>query len=164
MRYGWGEHMSAVEEMINERLKNDIDPREFDAPGFQKDPFPLYKRLRDHHPIYHDRFHNRWVITRYWDVDAVFQNSEAYTRGIYDEDGPYKFGSRHVFGPNILEYGRGDRGVEVDGAAGVVGQRPQTAPGRDVQAVQRSAVRGEAGRCRRALSESAGEGDCVVRR
>lgn len=101
--------MSAVEEMINERLKNDIDPREFDAPGFQKDPFPLYKRLRDHHPIYHDRFHNRWVITRYWDVDAVFQNSEAYTRGIYDEDGPYKFGSRHVFGPNILEYGRGDR-------------------------------------------------------
>ena len=34
-------------------------------------------------------------------------------------------------------------GVEIDCAAGVVGAGPQTAPGRDVQAVQRSEVRGE---------------------
>jgi pulcherriminic acid synthase len=101
--------MSAVEETIRERLKNDIDPREFDTPEFQRHPFSLYQRLRDHHPCYHDRFHNRWAISRYWDIDAVFQNTEAYTRGIYEEDGPYEFGSRHVFGPNILEYGRGDR-------------------------------------------------------
>ena len=100
--------MSAVEDQINQMLQHAIDPREFDAPDFQKDPFPLYQRLRDHHPCYHDRFHNRWVISRYWDVDAVFQATEAYTRGIYDEDGPYEFGSKHVFGPNILEYGRGD--------------------------------------------------------
>ena len=100
--------MSAVEDQINEMLKYAIDPREFDAPAFQKDPFPLYQRLRDHHPCYHDRFHNRWVISRYWDVDAVFQATEAYTRGIYEEDGPYEFGKKHVFGPNILEYGRGD--------------------------------------------------------
>ena len=97
--------MSAVEEM----LKNQIDPREFDSPEFQKDPFPLYERLREHHPCFHDRFHNRWVISRYWDVDAVFQDSEAYTRGIYDPEGDYEFGKRHVFGPNILEYGVGDR-------------------------------------------------------
>src|SRR6185295_2231862 len=70
-------------------------------------------------------------------------------------------------GRNPLElpnYGRGYRGVEIDCAASVVGAGPQTAPGRDVQAVGRSEVRGEAGRCRRALSESAGEGDRVVRR
>ena len=60
--------------------------------------------------------------------------------------------------------GSGYRGVEIDCAAGVVGAGPQTAPGQDVQAVQRSEVRGEAGRCRWALSESAGEGDRVVRR
>lgn len=99
--------MSAAEEHIQELLSKDIDPREFDKPEFQRDPFPLYKRLRDDHPLYHDRFHNRWVISRYWDVDAVFQATEAYTRGIYSEEGPYEFGSRHVFGPNILEYGRG---------------------------------------------------------
>ncbi|MGY4650332.1 transposase [Mycobacterium sp. URHB0021] len=41
---------------------------------------------------------------------------------------------------------------------------PQTAPGRDVQAVQRSELRGEAGRCRGALSESPREGHRLVRR
>lgn len=83
----------------------DLDPREFDSEEFQRDPFPIYKRLRDFHPIYHDRFHNRWIISRYWDVDAVFQDSDGFDRAVYKPDGPYEFGSRHVFGPNILEYG-----------------------------------------------------------
>ena len=83
----------------------EIDPRVFDTPEFQKDPFPIYQQLRDHHPIYHDRFHNRWIISRYWDVDGAFQDNESYDRAVYKPDGPYDFGSRHVFGPNILEYG-----------------------------------------------------------
>ena len=83
----------------------EIDPRVFDTPEFQKDPFPIYRQLRDHHPIYHDRFHNRWIISRYWDVDGAFQDNESYDRAVYKPDGPYDFGSRHVFGPNILEYG-----------------------------------------------------------
>ena len=33
-----------------ERLKTEIDPREFDTPEYRKNPFPLYKRLRDHRP------------------------------------------------------------------------------------------------------------------
>lgn len=90
-------------------LARAIDPREFDSPEFQKDPFPLYKRLRDHHPVYHDRFHNRWVISRYRDIDAVFQDNEGFDRAMYRPDGPYRFGKRHVFGPNILEYGNSSR-------------------------------------------------------
>jgi len=82
-----------------------IDPRVFDSEEFQKDPFPIYKQLRDQHPIYHDRFHNRWIISRYWDVDGAFQDNESYDRAMYKPDGPYEFGSSHVFGPNILEYG-----------------------------------------------------------
>jgi len=58
----------------------EIDPRVFDTPEFQKDPFPIYQQLRDHHPIYHDRFHNRWIISRYWDVDGAFQDNESYDR------------------------------------------------------------------------------------
>jgi pulcherriminic acid synthase len=85
--------------------KRAIDPREFDQPEFQRDPFPLYKRMRDEHPIYHDRFHNRWVLSRYDDIFAAFQDTESYDRAIYDPDGPYEFGKRHIFGPNILEYG-----------------------------------------------------------
>lgn len=90
-------------------LANEIDPREFDSPEFQANPFPLYKRLRDHHPVFRDRFHNRWIISRYDDVNAAFQDNESFDRATYKVDGPYVFGSSHVFGPNILEYGNSDR-------------------------------------------------------
>ena len=89
-------------------LGPDLDPRTFDSESFQKDPFPVYKQLRDHHPIYHDRFHNRWIISHYWDVDGAFQDNDGYDRAMYKPDGPYDFGSNHVFGPNILEYGNSD--------------------------------------------------------
>jgi cytochrome P450 len=93
--------MSTMEEF----LAKAIDPREFDQAEFQRNPFPLYKRLRDDHPAYHDRFHNRWIISRYWDVVAAFQDNDGYDRAAYKPGGLYEFGSEHVFGPNILEYG-----------------------------------------------------------
>ncbi len=86
-------------------LAKAIDPREFDQPAFQRNPFPLYKRLRDDHPLYHDRFHNRWIIGRYEDVVAAFQDNAGFDRALYKPGGLHKFGSEHVFGPNILEYG-----------------------------------------------------------
>ena len=92
-----------------ERLKTHIDPREFDTPEFRKDPFPLYKRLRDHRPLFRDGFHGRWALTRYDDIVAVFQDNEHYDRALYRPEGPYKFGERSVFGPNILEYGNSQR-------------------------------------------------------
>ena len=87
----------------------EIDPREFDSPEFQSNPFPMYQRLRDYQPAYRDRFHNRWIISRYDDVNAAFQDNESFDRALYKPDGPYEFGSTHVFGPNILEYGNSDR-------------------------------------------------------
>ena len=89
-------------------LGPELDPRVFDSESFQKDPFPVYKQLRDYHPLFHDRFHNRWILSRYWDVDGAFQDNASYDRAMYKPDGPYEFGSRHVFGPNILEYGNSD--------------------------------------------------------
>ncbi|MEM7019423.1 MAG: cytochrome P450 [Pseudomonadota bacterium] len=91
-----------------EDLGPNLDPRTFDSDEFQRNPFPVYKQLRDYHPVYHDRFHNRWIISRYWDVDGVFQDNDSYDRAVYRPDGPYEFGTRHVFGPNILEYGNSD--------------------------------------------------------
>ena len=86
-------------------LGPELDPRVFDSTDFQRDPFPIYQQLRDYHPIYQDRFHNRWIISRYWDVDGAFQDNSSYDRAVYRPDGPYEFGSNHIFGPNILEYG-----------------------------------------------------------
>ncbi|MCP5182191.1 MAG: cytochrome P450 [Pseudomonadales bacterium] len=94
-----------AEAAIQTAPRTDIDPREFDGPAFQKNPFDLYKRLRDHHPVYHDRFHNRWILSRYWDIDTAFQDNGSFDRAQYRPGGPYKFGTNHVFGPNILEYG-----------------------------------------------------------
>ena len=92
----------------HQKAPTPLDPRIFDSDEFQRDPFPVYKVLRDHHPIFHDRFHNRWIISRYEDVDACFQDNESFDRAMYKPDGPYEFGKRHVFGPNILEYGNSD--------------------------------------------------------
>ena len=82
-----------------------LDPRVFDSEEFQQNPFPIYQHLRDAHPVYHDRFHNRWIISRYRDVDHCFQDNDSFDRAMYQPDGPYQFGKNHVFGPNILEYG-----------------------------------------------------------
>lgn len=86
-------------------LPHTVDPRAFDGTNFQQDPFPLYKQLRDNHPLFHDRFHNRWVLTRYEDIDAAFQDNDSFDRAVYKPEGSYKFGSSHIFGPNLLEYG-----------------------------------------------------------
>ncbi len=90
-------------------VKKFVDPREFDSEEFRRDPFPVYARLRDHSPLYQDRFHGRWVVSRYDDIVDIFQNNEDFDRAAYDPDGEYEFGKRHVFGPNILEYGNSDR-------------------------------------------------------
>ena len=87
---------------------HEIDPREFDGAAFQSNPFPLYQRLRDHHPAFHDRFHNRWILSRYEDIDWAFQSNDCFDRAQYQPDGPYEFGTSHIFGPNILEYGNSD--------------------------------------------------------
>ncbi len=102
------EESSAFAEAIREQLKLAIEPQEFDSDEFQRDPFPLYKRLRDHHPIYQDLFHKRWVVSRYDDIVAVFQNNDDFDRAAYDPKGEYEFGKKQVFGPNILEYGNSD--------------------------------------------------------
>ena len=97
--------MTSVEEM----LKTAVDPRELDSPEYQRDPFPIYKRLRDYHPVYEDLFHRQWIISRYQDIVDVFQNNEDFDRAAYDPNGKYQFGKRSVFGPNILEYGNSER-------------------------------------------------------
>jgi pulcherriminic acid synthase len=86
-----------------------IDPREFDGDAFRVNPFPMYRRLREYHPVYKDLFHNRWAVSRYEDIVNIFQDNERFDRAVYKVDGKYEFGTESIFGPNILEYGNSDK-------------------------------------------------------
>jgi cytochrome P450 len=43
-------------------------------PFDQKNPFPAYAELRNGHPIFFDDRTNLWVVSRYDDIKAVFEN------------------------------------------------------------------------------------------
>ena len=45
-----------------------FDPRIFDSREFQRNPYPYYRILRDHYPVYHDKLHNCYFVTRYNDI------------------------------------------------------------------------------------------------
>lgn len=49
-----------------------IDPRVFDSPEFFRNPYPYYRLMRDHHPVFHDRLHNCYYVTRYEDITSCY--------------------------------------------------------------------------------------------
>ena len=75
-----------------------VDPRVFDSTEFRRNPHPYYRILRDHYPVYWDRLHNRYLITRYTDVAAAYLDEETY-------NAIPKGSSNLVNGNTILELG-----------------------------------------------------------
>ena len=55
-----------------------IDPQLFDSAEFRKNPYPYYRILRDHYPVYWDKLHNRYLITRYKDVTDAYLDDDSY--------------------------------------------------------------------------------------
>ena len=49
-----------------------IDPRIFDSSEFARNPYPYYRIMRDHYPVFHDQLHNCYYVTRYADVEASY--------------------------------------------------------------------------------------------
>ena len=45
------------------------------------DPYPLYRRLRDEAPLFHDPDHDVWVISRYVDVQAALRDHAGLISG-----------------------------------------------------------------------------------
>jgi cytochrome P450 len=54
---------------------------EFDplAPAQQRDPYPLYARLRAEAPVFHAPAFDFWVVSRYDDVLAVLKDDETFS-------------------------------------------------------------------------------------
>jgi len=55
-----------------------FDPRIFDSPEFFRNPYPYYRILRDHYPVYYDKLHNTYWVTRYEDVSACYFDDEGF--------------------------------------------------------------------------------------
>jgi len=49
-----------------------IDPRIFDSGEFGRNPYPYYRIMRDHFPVYHDQLHNCYYVTRYGDITDCY--------------------------------------------------------------------------------------------
>jgi pulcherriminic acid synthase len=55
-----------------------VDPRIFDSAEFRRNPYPYYRLLRDHYPVFHDELHNAYYVTRYDDVTAGYLDETAF--------------------------------------------------------------------------------------
>jgi len=73
-----------------------FDPRIFDSREFQRNPYPYYRILRDHYPVYHDKLHNCYFVTRYNDIAACYFDGLGYNT-------IPKGSSNHVLGNTQLE-------------------------------------------------------------
>ena len=102
-----------------------IEPQEFVTDEFRINPFPIYKRLREHEPVYQDKFQNRWIISRYEDIWAIYKDNERFTRAIYDPHGKFKYGSDTPLGQTLNELGEGQDYIWLRGivAGEFVGKR-----------------------------------------
>lgn len=55
-----------------------FDPRIFNSLEFQRNPYPYYRILRDHYPVYFDKLHNTYYVTRYEDITACYFDDEGF--------------------------------------------------------------------------------------
>ncbi|GAA3941259.1 hypothetical protein GCM10023085_23510 [Actinomadura viridis] len=56
-------------------------PVHFDplSPEQLADPYPLYARMRDECPVFHDAEHDLWIVTRYEDVMTVVRDPKTFS-------------------------------------------------------------------------------------
>jgi len=69
------------------------------------DPFPVWERLRHEQPLFHDTVDDRWLLTRYDDVAAVFRDHETYSTK------PYLRIFTDVIGPTMVQMDGPDHDV-----------------------------------------------------
>lgn len=49
-----------------------IDPRLFYSQEFRRNPWPYYRLMRDHYPVYFNRLNNTYYVTRYNDMTTCY--------------------------------------------------------------------------------------------
>jgi len=74
-----------------------IEPADLRSEEFMRDPFPIWRRLRDEQPLFWDEPSGMWLLTRYDDVMKVLGDGSVYSARTYQE----RF--RPVFGRTLAE-------------------------------------------------------------
>lgn len=64
-------------------VRSAIDPAVLHDEAFDRDPFPVWQRLRHHAPLFHDTIDDVYLLTRYDDVAAVLRDDVTYSTWIY---------------------------------------------------------------------------------
>src|SRR3954469_16297652 len=73
--------------------------------AYYADPFPVWERLRHEQPLFHDTIDDRWLLTRYDDVAAVFRDHDTYSTK------PYQRIFTDVIGPTMVQMDGADHDV-----------------------------------------------------
>jgi len=55
-----------------------FDARIIGSPEFTRNPYPYYRILRDHYPVFHDRLRNCYYVTRYDDITTGYFDGLGY--------------------------------------------------------------------------------------
>ena len=64
---------------MSERSDAAVDAPSFDPYDVPDDPYPLYRELRDHHPVLHEERRDLWVLSRFADVEAVLRDPARFS-------------------------------------------------------------------------------------
>ncbi|HXA32728.1 MAG TPA: cytochrome P450 [Acidimicrobiales bacterium] len=49
------------------------------SPELRDDPYPLWKRMRDEEPVYHNDKYDFWVLSRFHDIEHAHKDVETYS-------------------------------------------------------------------------------------
>jgi len=74
-----------------------VEPADLRSPEFMRNPFPVWRRLREEQPLFWDEPSGMWLLTRYDDVMKVLGDGAVYSARTYQE----RF--RPVFGRTLAE-------------------------------------------------------------
>jgi len=95
-----------------------IEAGDLHAAAYFDDPFPVWEQLRHDQPLFHDTVDDRWLLTRYDDVAAIFRDHDTYSTR------PYERIFTDVIGPTMVQMDGPDHDVRRSIVAPVlVGQK-----------------------------------------
>src|SRR6266404_6202192 len=82
-----------------------IEAGNLHAAAYFEDPFPVWEQLRHDQPLFHDTVDDRWLLTRYDDVAAIFRDHDTYSTR------PYERIFTDVIGPTMVQMDGPDHDV-----------------------------------------------------